>query len=265
MSVFLSSIKGKRPSNEDRHTVVVKRKDGDNSYDINIYGVYDGHGGSFVSKYLCELMPDYLSKLQYPVKKSIINKVFEKIEKNLKQQHPKKIAHTGSTCINVIDFLYKSSRYLKIINVGDSRGVICKKNLAIPLTKDHKPNSPEEKNRIEKNGGSIYQDIYGEWRVGDLSLSRAIGDHDTPLVISRPEVYLHRVTKNDSFFILACDGLWDVMSNQDAVDYVISNCYDIGTGKKIIKREKNIAKMLGERAIELGSTDNVTTIVVFLN
>jgi serine/threonine protein phosphatase PrpC len=258
----MCSYKGLRPTNEDTHTVIVNRNN--NSDDINIYGIYDGHGGKFVSNYLKEHMPNYLTNIEFPCKKKTIKDIFRKIHKNLKNKYYSKSAETGSTCLNIIDFIYNKRRYLKIINVGDSRAIIAQDNLAIPLTKDHKPNTPEEKHRIEKAGGKIFMDDHGDWRVSDLSLSRAVGDLNAKHVISEPAINIHRVVKKDKFIVLACDGLWDVMTNQDVVDYIIENCYNIDTNKRL-KKNINIAKLLGKKAIDLGSSDNISIIVVFLD
>ena len=64
--------------------------------------------------------------------------------------------------------------------------------------------------------------------------------------------------------ILACDGLWDVLDNQEVANIVLSEYYDITTGKKL-NVKKNIAKQLAETAIQKGSTDNVTVLVVFFD
>jgi serine/threonine protein phosphatase PrpC len=134
--------------------------------------------------------------------------------------------------------------------------------MAIAKTKDHKPNWPEEKERITKLGGQIYYDGY-DWRIKDLSVSRAFGDNDaTPYLTSKPEVFRHRITQSDKFMILACDGLWDVLDNQTAVNLVLSECYNIRTGlRNNIK--SNIARKLADFALEKGSTDNITVVIVF--
>ena len=104
-----------------------------------------------------------------------------------------------------------------MLNVGDSRAVLCNyKNFAVPLTVDHKPNLLKERKRIEKLGGKIKFDG-SDWRIKDLSLSRAFGDLDTfPYVTHKPDISKYSLNKKDKFIIFACDGLWDVMSNSQA-------------------------------------------------
>jgi serine/threonine protein phosphatase PrpC len=107
-------------------------------------------------------------------------------------------------------------------NAGDSRTVMCERGNMVELSKDHKPDLPNERSRIIKSGGTVV-----EGRVnGALSLSRAIGDFDfkyiTPPKDAQPSWFLnnHAVTsypdvvvlpfhKDVEFMILACDGIWD--------------------------------------------------------
>ena len=102
-------------------------------------------------------------------------------------------------------------------------------------------------------GGEITFDG-SDWRIKDLSLSRAFGDVDcTPYVTHMPQIYDYKINSHDKFLVFACDGLWDVLSNQEVVNYVLS---------LIIENYKgNYAKMLAELAYKKGSLDNITVIV----
>jgi serine/threonine protein phosphatase PrpC len=166
----------------------------------------------------------------------------------------------GSTSIIVIRY----DQFLNIINLGDSRCVLCRDNIGISLTKDHKPNWPEEQQRIENEGGKIYYDG-DDWRIGDLSVSRAHGDLGAnPFVSYLPDIYKYKIDKTDKFIILACDGVWDVLSPQDAVNFVLEMCYENIKGIYTRKNKNiNIAKKLGEHSIKMGSGDNITAIIVF--
>jgi protein phosphatase 2C len=123
----------------------------------------------------------------------------------------------------------------------------------------------DEKNRIEKLNGKIYYDGY-DWRISDLSVSRAFGDIDAfPYVTHKPEIFKYKLKKNDKFFILACDGLWDVISNQDACNFVLQKLNETSKISTINGNSKNnIAQALAEYAIKNGSTDNVSIILIFL-
>mgnify|MGYP001356515344 FL=1 len=115
-------------------------------------------------------------------------------------------------------------------NAGDSRAVVCRDGVAIPLSFDHKPNSEIESTRITKAGGFV-EATNGFFRVnGNLNLSRSIGDlkykqspelpPEAQIITAEPDVLKHTLDPKDEFFIVACDGVWDVLSNQEAVDFV---------------------------------------------
>lgn len=265
MSVHSVSLKGKRPQNEDKHSYIMNL-DGKNttSGKIDYYAVYDGHGGKFVSKYLHSKLPEYFidKRVKYPLSASFVKNVYNHISETLKNEYSEKSYNTGSTCLVVIRFKQGDCDYLNILNTGDSRCVICKNNLGIPLTKDHKPNWPEESARIKKLGGEIVFDGF-DWRIQDLSVSRAFGDVCAePYVTCMPDIFRYKLSNNDKFIVLACDGLWDVLQTQDVVNAVLDCCYDNLTNERI-NTHINIAKKLADLAIAKGSNDNVTVIVVF--
>ena len=94
---------------------------------------------------------------------------------------------------------------------------------------------------------------------GGLSLSRSIGDvtlkyHPTKVVVGEPEVVQQRLNADDKFVILACDGIWDVLTNEKAVSVVA----------KAIKDKQDAAKALVRASFLNGSTDNMTAVVVHL-
>lgn len=265
MNIHSVSIKGLRDQNEDKREIFLNSNNKDINYkNINLFAIFDGHGGKDVSKYIKNNLPKYFidKKIQYPLQKKYVINVFDRLQKELKGYN---FAYrAGSTSLVVIYFKYNGSNYLDIINLGDCRCVICRDNFAIPLTKDHKPHWPEEKHRIEKLGGVIKWDGH-DWRVKDLSVSRSFGDIDTaPYVSHIPDVSPpYKIDKNDKFIVMACDGLWDVVSNDEVVNFILINCYDAKMQYRLNKNI-NIAKKLAEYALKKGSMDNITIIVVFL-
>ncbi len=265
MSIHSVSMKGKRPQNEDKHDMILNL-DGNNpnSAPINYYAVYDGHGGKFVSKFLHDHLPQCFTdkRVAYPLKKAFVKQIYNYWQNTLKTDYTKNSINTGSTCLVAINYKKDDCEYLNILNTGDSRCVMCRNNLGIPLTKDHKPNWPEEVARIKALGGEILFDGF-DWRISDLSVSRAFGDASAePYVTCMPDIFRYKLTDEDRFIVLACDGLWDVFGCQDVVNFVLESCYDIITGTRINKHI-NVAKRLAEMAIAKGSNDNVTIIVVF--
>ena len=102
----------------------------------------------------------------------------------------------------------------------------------MPLSFDHKPSQPEESARIVNAGGFVVE-ANGHSRVnGNLNLSRALGDlkykqtsgldWSEQMITGCPDVTEHLIHEDDEFVIIACDGVWDILSNQEAVDFVRS-------------------------------------------
>ncbi len=261
------SLQGKRESNEDQHIGVININNIDKTINpVNLICVFDGHGGKLVSKYLKTNLPKYIYKKTgtniFEQHNAIItnyfNKMFDKLQSSLIKDHPIAANRCGSTAL--VGVMYKNNKntnYIWIANVGDSRAVLCNHlNKAVPLSKDHKPHHEAEKKRIETMGGKIKFDGV-DWRIGDLSLSRSFGDIDyTPYVTHNPEIFKYKINKKDKFIIFACDGLWDVVNNTEAINYVNYLIDKKFTG--------NISKKLAEYAITKGSYDNVTISILFL-
>jgi protein phosphatase 1L len=268
MSIHSVSLKGRRDNNEDKDTKIlnIDRRD-KNMLPINFFAVYDGHGGKYVSTFLSDKLPKYfMTAKEFPFTKKYTANVFAEVQNNLKINHKNASTRCGSTCLCLIHYIENNENYINVFNVGDSRCIICRDTIAIPLTVDHKPMMPVEKRRIEKLGGNIYFDG-NDYRIKDLSVSRAFGDLNVePYVSAKPDIYKYRLEKTDRFIVLACDGLYDVMSNQDIVNFILNESYD-ESFYRINKNNNsvNIAKKLGELAIQMGSTDNITIIIIFLD
>lgn len=246
--VHSASVKGKRPSNEDKHQALKFKH-------INFYAVYDGHGGDEVSTYLHKNVPILMKKLPFPIKKKHLLRMCDVLQERITTQITSNFV--GSTATMVLHFIYNKKEHLIIMNIGDSRAVLCRNRKSLALSIDHKPNSPSEKMRIEKHGGFISHDGY-DWRIKGLSLSRSFGDvFAIPYVTHKPDIFYQNINKGDTFIVLACDGLWDVMTNQSVIDFV----------QRYINKHSttNLSMMLCEKALALGSTDNVTVIIVLLS
>ncbi len=285
MAVYCASLQGERDANEDQDLVFLNSNEHDPTFNanfskVNLFCVFDGHGGGAVSAYLKKNMPKYLlkKKISYPLSNENVNIIFDSIQKDLIND-PNKIAqHCGSTALCVIYYKKNDNAFLQIINCGDCRAVVCSNNLAIPLTKDHKPCWHDERRRIDyiNNTSPFKEKVYYDgmdWRIKDMSVSRAFGDIDsTPYVTHIPDIFHYSLTEHDRFIVLGCDGLWDVLSNQDVVNFVLDHLfnsnikhYDIQNKyppDTLIVNNNNIAERLANYAIAKGSTDNVSVIVV---
>jgi len=269
------SLIGARPKNEDEIEININM-DGlnTNQKKINFFGVFDGHGGDKISKYLKEKLPKFFidKTIEFEPSKSksynkYINKIYEYIQNKLVNfELPSKTC--GSTALIVLNYP-KCNIYsqLKIINLGDCRAVLCNEhNIGIPLTKDHKPMSYDENHRILNAGGKIITDLGDDPRINGLSVSRAFGDLDSkPHVSHIPDIYDYEINlEKDKFLIMGCDGVWDVLSNQDAVDFVLYSMDKIKVSSNCSTRSlKNIANLLGDYAIKKGSQDNISVLIVW--
>lgn len=216
---------------------------------VGFFGVFDGHGGpaaaSFVKARLFETLlgnQHYLTDMHMALKEA-----YEATDAAYLTQD--NANHKDDGCTAVTGLLIGSKLY--IANVGDSRAVMSRGGKAIALSIDHKPNRPEERERIENAGGVVVW--AGTWRVGGvLAVSRAFGDR--PLkkyVVPTPEIRTEAITPEDEFVIFASDGLWDVMSNQESINVV----RDIADAQKAARR-------LADEAYSRGSNDNISCIIV---
>ena len=168
-------------------------------------------------------------------------------------------------------------RTLLSANVGDSRAVLSRNGRAVDLTRDHKPNDDQEKSRILAMGETIEWDRVSKvHRVRNLSLSRAIGDrYAKPVVSGEVEInHYPIIDQSDEFILLASDGLWDVMTSDEAVGFVHEKIQkelssinvakgDLANFTLVLRR--NMSKFVAREAIRRGSSDNVCVVIVWLN
>jgi len=133
------------------------------------------------------------------------------------------------------------------------------------VTHDHKPADEDEQGRIYSEGGYV-ADIKGCARVnGLLAMSRAIGDNKFPCVTARPEVVVVHRSTNDEFLLMGSDGLFDVFNDQEACD-LANRCLARAKsrGAHPATAVKVAASILTRAAMDRGSTDNITVVVVDL-
>lgn len=139
-------------------------------------------------------------------------------------------------------------RVLYTANAGDARAVLCRSGKAVRLTYDHKGADKQEAKRIQDAGGFVLNNRVN----GVLAVTRSLGDSSMKdFVVGSPYTTETPLGSNDEFLILACDGLWDVASDQKAVDLIrdVQDCDEA-------------AKLLMEFALNEGTRDNVTVVVV---
>ncbi|CAH2073193.1 unnamed protein product [Thlaspi arvense] len=241
-----ASSAGKRSSMEDFFET---RIDGIDGEIVGLFGVFDGHGGARAAEYVKRHLfsnlithPKFISDT-----KSAITDAYNHTDSELlksENSHNRDAGSTASTAILVGDRLL-------VANVGDSRAVISRGGNAIAVSRDHKPDQSDERERIENAGGFVMW--AGTWRVGGvLAVSRAFGDRLLKqYVVADPEIQEEKIDDSLEFLILASDGLWDVFSNEEAVAMV-----------KEVEDPEESAKKLVREAIKRGSADNITCVVV---
>lgn len=219
--VASSSMQGWRISMEDAHTVQMSI-DGDATH--NFFGVYDGHGGTQSALYTQEHLHSKLNT-QPAFKtgdyKEALIKAFLDLDREMLEDRSGKFSTSGCTAVTLLT----KSNTLYCANCGDSRAVLSERGQAVPLSYDHKPSNEEELRRIRAAGGFVEFNRVN----GTLALSRALGDFEfksatrppkDQMVTAVPEVSATPLNDNHEFVILACDGIWDVMSSQEVIDFV---------------------------------------------
>ena len=253
-------------------------------------GVCDGHGeyGHEVSSSLVYNIPLTINDLliQKNIKEitdknknhviSTLKNTFIEIDNDLAEESEIDTAFSGSTCSSII---FTPSK-LFCANVGDSRCIIGKydgeKWFSKNLSYDHKPDNKLEKERILKNGGQIepYINEKGEYfgpnrvwvkhkNMPGLAMSRSFGDKiaHTVGVIPEPEIIEYSLLEEDKFIILASDGIWEFISNDECVNLVkdFYNKKDINGAINILYKESSERWINREEII-----DDITMIIVFL-
>lgn len=164
-----------------------------------------------------------------------------------------------TACVAVIAGRPGGGGTITVANVGDTRAILCRQGDAVAMTLDHKAGRPDEKGRVFANGGMIWKNRV----LGKLAISRAIGDvtlkrnerNEGLLVSGEPEIYEAEMLPHDEFVVLACDGVFDVISSQKAVDIVRGALRGGSTPDEA-------AKELAQAAYEEGSEDNISVVVV---
>ena len=256
------SLTGLRTRNEDEIEIIDLTN---NNVDKPLFfSIMDGHGGSYISQYMKKnkILSDYFLNNQFQNERSICS--FYKEIQNKLLKNEKKAINMGSTCLVVFFYKKKNKYYIKVVNLGDSRCIICNEyNIGVPLTIDHKPDQIYERKRILKEGGKITKEKNDDFRISGMSVSRSFGDIDCDYISQVPDIFDYKLNKT-KFIILACDGVWDVLSNQEAVDFVNMQLeYNKIKKNYSSKSEENIAYLLGKYAINQGSQDNISIIIIF--
>lgn len=220
-----------------------------NGSELGLFAIFDGHLSHVIPDYLkANLFNNILNEPDFWTEpENAIRKAYRLTDTNILEQAID-LGKGGSTAVTAILI---NCQKLVIANVGDSRAVISKNGVAKQLSVDHEPAS--ERESIENRGGFVSNFPGDVARVdGQLAVARAFGDKSLKKhLTSEPDVSIETIDEDTDLIILASDGLWKVMSNQEAVDAI-----------KGIKDARSAAKHLTEEAVKRNSKDDISIIVV---
>ena len=213
-------------------------------YKVSLFGIFDGHGGSDVVKFVKDRLPqlikNYLIDL-CPVETAFKN-AFEKVDQELRFFDSEYIGTTATIVLIKDNKIYCA-------NVGDSKAYIIYDNSYTQISSDHKCTIEDEKIRVESMGGEIKKNRV----MGQLILTRTLGDLYVKQygVINTPDINVNDIRGNMKYIILASDGIWDVVD--------LDTLVGMGkAGKNVGEFCEDIVKL----AINKNTKDNVSCIVI---
>ena len=200
-----------------------------------IFCIFDGHGGQQVSQFLQENFATYMKKM-LPFKDHFqeITKLFRDLDEKIKELN---VPLVGSTASVVYIERINGKRMLYCANVGDSRCVLVNKKGILRLSKDDRTDDPIESKRIIKEGGTIVN-----MRVdGILMLTRSFGDWrlKNSGVIVDPHIMRIEINDDDLYLIIASDGLWDAIKDEECKRLTQSNPYTLDICKNFVIESLN--------------------------
>ncbi|CAH1127418.1 unnamed protein product [Ceutorhynchus assimilis] len=258
----VASMQGWRVEMEDAHTARCAGLDDERLRDWSYFAVFDGHAGARVSAHCADHLLDAIVA-QEEFGEDVIKGIrqgFLDLDDKMRSLPEMSSGEDKSGTTAVCAFV--SPKGLFIANCGDSRAVLCRNGNPVFSTQDHKPALPSERDRIVKAGGSVMIQRVN----GSLAVSRALGDFEyknvkgrgpcEQLVSPEPEIFVQdRDERLDEFLVLACDGIWDVMSNEDLCSYVRSR----------LQITDNLTEVTGQvidTCLYKGSRDNMSIVLV---
>jgi len=217
------------------------------------FAVYDGHGGREVVEFVAEHLHEFILE---ELKKDP-NKPLEAFEngyaKTEEQIEVRKIQKSGCTAVSALII----GPTLYIANIGDTNAILMRKGEPMVLTVEHNAAKNEKEVKRVTEMGSM---VIGGKLAGILSVTRAFGDLDMkPYLIADPHMKKVTLTPDDDVLVLACDGLWDVVTFQECADIINKEM------KEGQKSASTMANVLVQTALEKKSTDNISVLVILLN
>lgn len=232
----LAAMQGWRVEMEDAHCAVTGMQG--NMKDWSFFAVFDGHAGARASTYCATQLleaivdTDDFRKIDADTAPSLeeikngLKEGFLELDTRLRATNEVRNGQdkSGSTAITVL----LSPTAFFFANCGDSRGMLIRNSKVEFASEDHKPGNPNERERIVNAGGSVIIQRVN----GSLAVSRALGDFEYKNVVGKgpceqlvspePEITIVPRSEGDQMIVLACDGVWDVMTNEELCAFVVS-------------------------------------------
>ncbi|XP_051734027.1 protein phosphatase, Mg2+/Mn2+ dependent, 1Nb (putative) [Ctenopharyngodon idella] len=263
LTYALASMQGWRAHMEDFHNCF-PQLGGELSH-WGFFAVFDGHAGSAVAQHCSRNLLDHILGTGKIRADADVERVTEGIKEGffLMDKHLHAMAcregweRGGTTVVSTAI----TPHHIYFVNCGDSRAVLCRAGRVAFSTEDHKPFSPGERERIESAGGSVTLQRVN----GSLAVSRALGDFSyktaewrpvtEQMVSPEPEVSAVERSPADEFLVLACDGVWDTVSNEELCAFIHSRlrvCTDL----------REVCSQVIDLCLYKGSLDNISIILV---
>ena len=274
-------LKGQRVTMEDRYIAVPdmsvlplapQRSPRGGGATHGFFAVCDGHNGDTTAEMVGQLLAGQIARQASlgsdPVR--ALSDAFLATDGSVLEQQEESGQYSGSTAVSVLVRQGPGAQrpMLYCANVGDSRAVMCRGGSVVPLSDDHTCQREDEKARLLEAGAYVTKGRL----MGVLAVSRAFGDAEHKNIkevcwgqtfagetlLAEPEVYKEPVSAQDEFIVLACDGVYDVMTSQQVISYVRRRLLQHGDVQQA-------ARELVEKAVHLASVDNCTAMVIALN
>ncbi len=267
-------MQGRRKSQEDSHLIEMNVDCTDEGpYDHHFMMVCDGHGGDLAAKKVKEmLLPHMLEtkkidihgthKERYKSYSNVLFKSVIEVDSKLLDLDPIKSAEDKSG--TTVNCAFVAENEIIVANCGDTRCVVSRNAVATDLSQDHKPNRLDEIERIKAAGGFV-----AHGRVNGLhGVARSLGDFgyknwgksplEKQVVTCKPDVLVYPSEfGEDEFVLICCDGVWDVMSSQDAVTFIHEDLKSDNASCL-----EDALEHLLDKCLELGSLDNMTAAII---
>lgn len=239
-----SEFLGKRSSQED--SIIVRD-------DLNLYAVCDGHGGPDTSKAasieIANIFEEEKENYSYENASDFVSEVVHKATDKIQQM---KLEDGSTLCLALVcTDEYNYRRKVVTAHLGDSRAlIVCSDGSARDLTRDHKASVRSEFERVHNDFGCVTK----ENRLDSvLQVTRSIGDYDVFGVEREPEMNEFDLSENDKFLVICCDGVFDVLTNEDVAKLIVN-----------ISSANEAAYAIRNAAFSALSSDNISAIVIDL-